>query len=81
VQSATDQPAWGRQRLSNELRKQGIFVSGVGIRSIWPRHGLATFKKRLTSLDKKMAAEGIVLPNRNYQHLKKRRKSRTLMVK
>lgn len=39
VKYATDQPAWGQQRLSNELRKQGVFVSGGGIRSIWQRHG------------------------------------------
>ena len=29
VKFTADQPAWGQQRLSNELRKQGIFV-GVG---------------------------------------------------
>lgn len=61
VKSATDQPAWGQQRLSNELRKQGIFVSGGGIRSIWLRHGLETFKKRLTALEIVVAAEGIIL--------------------
>lgn len=61
VKFATDQPAWGQQRLSNELRKQGIFVSGGGIRSIWLRHGLETFKKRLTALETIVAAEGIIL--------------------
>ncbi len=61
VKAATDQPAWGQQRLSNELRKQGIFVSGGGIRSIWLRHGLETFKKRLSALEVIVAAEGIIL--------------------
>ena len=61
VKSATDQPAWGQQRLSNELRKQGLFVSGGGIRSVWLRHGLETFKKRLTALETLVAAEGIIL--------------------
>ncbi|HAT1924580.1 TPA: helix-turn-helix domain-containing protein, partial [Legionella pneumophila] len=34
-------PAHGQQRTSNELRKQGIFVSPSGVRSIWLRYELA----------------------------------------
>ncbi len=73
VKSATDQPAWGQQRLSNELRKQGIFVSGGGIRSIWLRHGLETFKKRLTALETIMAAEGIILTEAQVTALEKKK--------
>jgi len=73
VKSATDQPAWGQQRLSNELRKQGIFVSGGGIRSIWQRHGLETFKKRLTALETMMAAEGIILTEAQVSALEKKK--------
>lgn len=35
VQYATDEPAHGQLRVSNELRKKGIFVSLSGVRSIW----------------------------------------------
>lgn len=73
VKFATDQPAWGQQRLSNELRKQGIFVSGGGIRSIWLRHGLETFKKRLTALESIMSAEGIILTEAQVTALEKKR--------
>lgn len=73
VKSATDQPAWGQQRLSNELRKQGIFVSGGGIRSIWLRHGLETFKKRLTALETIMAAEGVILTEAQVSALEKKK--------
>ena len=47
VQFATDYPAYGQARTSNELRKRGVFVSPSGVRSIWLRHGLANFKQRL----------------------------------
>ncbi|OGT29801.1 MAG: hypothetical protein A3E87_05575 [Gammaproteobacteria bacterium RIFCSPHIGHO2_12_FULL_35_23] len=47
VSYAIDFPAHGQHRTSNELCKQGIFVSGSGVRSIWVRHQLANFKDRL----------------------------------
>ena len=55
VQFATEKPAYGQQRVSNELKKQGKFVSPGGVRSIWLRHGLETFKKRLAALEKQLA--------------------------
>lgn len=73
VKSATDQPAWGQQRLSNELRKQGLFVSGGGIRSVWLRHGLETFKKRLAALETLVAAEGIILTEAQVTALEKKK--------
>jgi Integrase core domain/Winged helix-turn helix len=73
VKSATDQPAWGQQRLSNELRKQGVFVSGGGIRSIWLRHGLETFAKRLAALETIVAAEGLILTEAQVAALEKKK--------
>jgi hypothetical protein len=61
VKAGTDQPAWGQLRLSNELRRQGIFISPGGVRSIWLRHSLETFKKRLSALEAIVAAQGIIL--------------------
>jgi transposase InsO family protein len=60
VAMAYEYPAYGQARASNELRKQGILISGGGVRSIWQRHNLETFKKRLTALEEKAAREGIV---------------------
>lgn len=57
---AYENPAYGQARASNELRKDGILVSGGGVRSIWLRQGLETFKKRLNRLEEKAAQEGIV---------------------
>ena len=47
INYAIEYPAHGQQRTSNELRKQGIFISGSGVRSVWLRHDLENFKKRL----------------------------------
>jgi transposase len=61
IKNATDFPAYGQARTSNELRKLGVFVSPSGVRSIWLRHDLANFKTRLKALEAKVAEEGGVL--------------------
>jgi hypothetical protein len=61
VDFAYEQPAYGRLRVSNELKKQGILVSPGGERSIWLRHDKATFKGRLRALEAKTAQENLIL--------------------
>ncbi|PWC09206.1 IS481 family transposase [Brenneria corticis] len=61
VDYAIEFPAHGQHRTSNELRKKGIFISGSGVRSVWVRHHLENFKKRLRALEEKVAREGIEL--------------------
>lgn len=76
VKYATDYPAHGQQRASNELRKLGVFVSGGGIRSIWLRHGLETFKKRLKALEAIVAEEGVVLTEDQLVALEKKKEEK-----
>ena len=69
---AIDYPAHGQHRTSNELRKQGIFVSGSGVRSIWVRHELGNFKQRLKALEIKISSEGIILNDAQISALEKK---------
>lgn len=70
---ALAQPSYGQHRVSNELRKQGIFVSGAGVRSIWLRHDLQTFDRRLKALSAKVAQDGLILTEDPLQALERAR--------
>lgn len=73
IEIAFTHPAYGQVRASNELRKRGIFISGGGVRSVWQRNGLETFKKRLLNLESKTAQKGLVLTEAQVSALEKKK--------
>jgi transposase InsO family protein len=76
VNMAYEYPAYGQARAANELRRNGILVSSGGVRSIWQRHNLETFKKRLAALEEKSAKEGIVYTEAQIQALETAKRAR-----
>lgn len=70
---AIEFPAHGQHRTSNELRKKRVFVSGSGVRSIWLRHDLENFKKRLKALEAKVARDGIQLTDEQIAALERKK--------
>lgn len=76
IKLAIDNPALGQVRIANELAREGILISAGGVRSIWLRHDLETFQKRLKALEAKAAQEGILLTENQLQALEKAKEKR-----
>ena len=63
---------WMAAMISNELRKRGTFVSPSGVRSVWLRLDLESFKKRLSALERHVAQTGDVLTESQVVALEKK---------
>jgi hypothetical protein len=51
----------GISRKKTLLKEQGNLVSPGGVRSVWLRNDLETFKKRLVALERQSTERGLIL--------------------
>src|SRR5579871_968999 len=71
IAAAIDTPAFGQVRVCNELKKKNLFISPGGVRSVWLRHDLETFDKRLKALSAKVAQDNLILTEEQLKALEK----------
>ena len=76
LEIALEKPALGQVRVANELTKCGLFVSPTGVRSVWLRHDLETFRKRLKALEAKAAQEHLILTEEQLRALERAREEK-----
>ena len=68
-----ENPALGQVRVSEALKERGMLLSSSGVRSVWLRNNLQTFKKRLLALEEKVAKENFILTENQIVALEKKK--------
>jgi hypothetical protein len=58
MSTANEWPIGGQPRVSNELKKRGIFVLPRGVGGIWQRQNLEIFEKWLIALGRESGKSG-----------------------
>ncbi|HEY3373443.1 MAG TPA: IS481 family transposase [Candidatus Aquicultor sp.] len=71
ISLSIEHPAFGQQRISDELALIGTQVCAATVRNIWVRHNLETKYKRLLALEEKTATEEFTLTETQIKLLEK----------
>jgi transposase InsO family protein len=71
VELSIEHPAWGQQRVRDELVPHGIVVSATTVRNVWLRHDMETRYKRMLELEKKSAKKSFKLTEEQIRLLEK----------
>lgn len=71
LELSVEHPAWGQQRIADELALRETAVSAGTVRNIWMRNEMETRYRRMLALEKKSAAKGFKLTEEQIRLLEK----------
>ena len=66
-----EHPAFGQQRIADQLALEGVSVCATSVRNVWIKNGLETKYKRLLRLEEKSMVKGFVLTEQQIKLLEK----------
>lgn len=69
IDYSLEHPTFGKDRVSIQLRFDGLFISPTGVEKIWRRHGLENRFKRLLRLEALSFENGLILSEEQIQAL------------
>lgn len=64
-------PAFGQQRIADQLALEGLVVCATTVRNVWLKDGIETKYKRLLRLEEKVIADGLELTEKQIRLLEK----------
>jgi len=71
VALSLEHPAFGQQRIADQLALEGVSVCATSVRNVWIKDGLETKYKRLLRLEEKVMAKGFTLTEQQIKLLEK----------
>jgi transposase InsO family protein len=71
IELSLEHPAFGQQRIADELRGQGVNVCPTSVRNIWIKEKLESRYKRLLRLEEKNTIEGFTLTENQIRLIEK----------
>lgn len=71
INLSTEHPAWGQQRISDEMALREKMVSATTVRNVWIRNNLDNRYKRMLALEEKSSVKGFKLTEEQIRLLEK----------
>lgn len=71
IELSIEHPAWGQQRIADEMALREKVISATTVRNVWMRNDLETRYKRMLELEKRSAKKGFTLSEEQIKLLEK----------